>query len=127
MDTKKIDLLAKKFKRLRTLGDANPFCRICGQNDWWVRYERHHPGRRKFTPDVTLLVCIVCHDRASLLQEDLKMTDHLDREIRRHVLMLEGLADLLTIVIEWLRHTAAYLRGATITPRPLMSEGEAEQ
>lgn len=61
--------LARKRSRLEQHGTLAPFCCICGEHDWCVRYDLHHFARRKYDPRVIRL-CIICHNRVSDMEKD---------------------------------------------------------
>jgi hypothetical protein len=61
--------LARKRSRLEQQGTLNPFCCVCGEHDWRVRYDLHHFARRKFDPTVIRL-CIICHNRVSDMEKE---------------------------------------------------------
>lgn len=61
--------LARKRSRLEQLGTLNPFCLICGEHHWCVRYDLHHFARRQYDPRVIRL-CIICHNKVSDMEKE---------------------------------------------------------
>lgn len=94
---------ARKYRRFRTFGTFSPSCVSCGENDWRVRYERHHIAGRRFDPDATVLVCINCHDKLSDRQKDHQSLGHLERSRAVVTRSVQGLIDLLCIQLDTLR------------------------
>jgi hypothetical protein len=125
MDLLTRDRLARKYKRCQTLGTNDPFCRLCGKFDWWVRYELHHIAGRAYAPDVVILLCGDCHDLASDMQkEHPPLNDNLDAETAKHVKMLLGLKDLVRIADRQLGLAIQHINGWS--PKPLADEGEED-
>lgn len=105
------DLQKMKFRRLRTLRTANPFCATCGERRWWVPYELHHIAGRK-NSDLTIRLCLNCHNGISLMQTRLtSLEDHPDPRRAELIAQLEGGALLHDLAAEKHREAADMLRG----------------
>jgi hypothetical protein len=99
----------RKFRRFRTLGTNNPFCRICGKNKWFVRYEYHHVGGRKYT-NTTIFLCLDCHNEATEMDKDFPpLPPHIEesrasliRVMRGHKVILKLALKQQNELIQWL-------------------------
>lgn len=112
MTPAQIKLQAIKFKRIRTMRTANPFCATCGERRWWVRYELHHIAGRKYSEELIRL-CLNCHDWISMMQKLLPpMPEGCDPRRARLIATLEGGALLLARAAENQLEAADMLRGS---------------
>ena len=98
----KNDKEARKQKRLETLGDNNPACVVCGENNPHC-LELHHIAGQAYDDDTTP-VCRNCHRKLSDDQKDHpKAIDKSPTTIEAIGHFLLGLADLFMLLVEKLR------------------------
>jgi hypothetical protein len=91
----------RKYKRFQTIGNANPFCCLCGKWRWWCRYEWHHILGRKIERRLVVLLCLDCHNEATEMQKEFPpIPDYVDPEAAKLIHMLRGLAILFEIARE---------------------------
>jgi hypothetical protein len=114
----------RKFKRYRTLGTNNPFCRICGKNKLFSRYEYHHPGGKANT-NATIFVCSDCHNEAHEMDKDLDpIPPHIDPVRASFVRRLQGLSIVLRMVGAQVDEINAWLLSDVRLPSlPIATEG----
>lgn len=111
MTPAQIKLQAIKFKRIRTMRTANPFCATCGERRWWVRYELHHIAGRKYSEELIRL-CLNCHDWISMMQKFIPpMPEGGDPRRATLIATHEGVALLLDLSAATHREMADILRG----------------
>jgi hypothetical protein len=100
-----------KFRRIKTMGTANPFCATCGECRWWVRFELHHVAGRKHSA-LLIRLCQNCHDWISIMQTLLPpMGDGEDPRRAQLIAELEGSALLHDLAAQKHREAADMLRG----------------
>jgi hypothetical protein len=112
--TKRTDEEDRKQQRLRRLGTRNPCCPGCGETHSAV-FEHHHIAGHEYSEDVARL-CLNCHRKLSD-----KQRDHVPPGSREPTgplagigHYLQGLADLLAMIVEALRKFGAWLMGQAI-------------
>jgi hypothetical protein len=113
----------RKFKRYRTLGTNNPFCRICGKNKLFSRYEYHHPGGKANT-NATIFVCSDCHNEAHEMDKDLDpISPHIDPVRASFVRRLQGLNTLLRMLVAQVDDIVVWLLSdVNLPPVPIATE-----
>jgi hypothetical protein len=120
----------RKYKRYRTLGTNNPFCRACGKAKWWVRFEDHHIGGKSFS-DITILLCSDCHNEAHEMLNDLPpLPGHIDPRRASFIRILQGLKILLQMVVAQVDEIINWLLGDLSlpeTPIPAAKQGEGDR
>ena len=96
MDESMRAIEARRFRRLRTFGAADCYCRACGKSDWRFRYERHHIAGRLHSQELIWL-CLDCHDWISDMQKDaFEIPANGDPELIELAMLLKGTAELQT-------------------------------
>ncbi|RJF85539.1 hypothetical protein [Sphingomonas cavernae] len=90
---------ARKQRRLEVLGSNEPFCGMCGENDWRC-IELHHVADHG-RDDTTVRICRNCHRKVSDDQKDHSAFDPNAEPMLDSIgHFLIGLADMLRIIIE---------------------------
>ena len=116
----------RKFKRFRTLGTNNPFCRICGKSKWWVRFEDHHIGGRD--SNLLVLLCLDCHNEAHEMEKDLPpLPPHVDPARASLIRKLQGLGVLLRMIDKQNDETIIWLLGELNLPSVPIALGRDQQ
>ena len=116
--------LARKRERLRKHGTLNPFCIVCGEHHWAVRYELHHFARRKIDPRVIRL-CQTCHDKASDMQKDYPpIPSGTDPQVARLIAIIRGRMIMSQLMLQTDTEIHDWLTGALSLP-PVISEGQS--
>jgi hypothetical protein len=99
MDSKEYHREVRRQRRLEVLGNNDPRCGLCGEDDDRV-LELHHVAGRKYD-DATVIVCRNCHRRLSDGQYDHpKARPDADPLLTSIGHFLLGLADMLHLVAE---------------------------
>lgn len=84
----------RKHRRRRTSGIKELFCRICGKDKWFSKYEIHHIDGRNIFED-TIILCLDCHNEVSEMTKDQEfLPDGIDPEAIAHIHRLRGRMDL---------------------------------
>jgi hypothetical protein len=82
--------LSNEFKRIRHLRTNNPFCRICGKDGLWARYDNHHPDLRANSSD-TIFTCEDCHrELHAMLNEFPRIPSNVPKSRHRLIHMARG-------------------------------------
>lgn len=98
----------REQRRLRRLGTSFPRCGVCGETDSRCM-ERHHLAGQKNDPDTIVIVCRNCHRRLSDEQLDHPAFAAPHEHLKRTAYFMLGLADMLSLIVETLRKSAAAL------------------
>lgn len=124
MDDTEWPRLARKRERLRKQGTLNPFCCVCGEHHWAVRYDLHHVAGRKYDPRVVRL-CHSCHDKVSDMQKDYPpVPPGTDLSLARLIQMTRGRMIMMQLILDTDRELHDWLTGAA--PLPSLSEPDRE-
>ncbi len=116
MDDIYLRRLGRKHDRLRKHGTRNPFCCVCGEHHWAVRYDLHHVAGRKFDPRVIRL-CLTCHDKVSDMQKDYPPTPaNLDPRLAQIIAMTRGRMIMNRLMLETDEELHAWLTGPPAFP-----------
>lgn len=116
MEDVELRTLARKHNRLRKHGTRFPFCCLCGEHHWVVRYELHHFGERHYDPR-TIRLCKSCHDKVSDMQKDYPpIPTGVDRRLAKAITLVRGriIIGRLSLEIDEELH-------ATLSGEPLMA------
>lgn len=111
---------AMKFRRYRTLRTSKPICATCGECRWWVRYEDHHVAGRKIS-DLTIRLCLQCHDWTSVMQKLLPPAG--DGPRGKIVAQLQGLSLLFELALANIEQLVEALDGCPSLFQPEDKEG----
>jgi hypothetical protein len=121
MDQLELNRERRRQRALERLGSNNPRCVICGYDDP-LALELHHIAGRAFG-DEKVPVCRNCHRPLSDWQKDhTPQLSHPPSESEWLLHMVEGLADLLELVVKRLREFKVKLLAFQ---RPPSTKGEA--
>ena len=116
--------LGRQRSRARKIGTANPFCRLCGERHWAVRYDLHHFALRKFDPR-TIRLCRNCHEKVhDMLKDFPPLPSGMDARLARLVHIVRGRMVLFALALETDRELNDYLTGAI--PLPPLPQAEDE-
>jgi hypothetical protein len=116
--------LARQRSRARKYGAANPFCCLCGERHWAVRFDLHHFALRKFDPR-TIRLCRNCHEKVhDMLKDFPPLPPGMDARLARLVLIVRGRMVLFGLALETDRELHDYLTGAV--PLPPLPTPESE-
>lgn len=108
--------LARQRSRARKIGTANPFCRLCGEHHWAVRFDLHHFALRKFDPR-TIRLCRNCHEKVhDMLKDFPPIPPGMDARLVRLVHIARGRMALFALALETDRELDAWLTGAVPLP-----------
>ena len=107
----------RRQRALERLGTNNPRCPFCGIDEPLVM-ELHHVAGRAFD-DLEVPVCRNCHRVLSDWQKDHPpQRGNPPGEVERAAHFLDGVADLLELLVRWFReHAKTLLAAATPTSR----------
>lgn len=110
--------LGRKRERLRKHGTLFPFCVVCGEHHWAVRYDLHHFAERKYDPRVIRL-CHSCHDKVTDMLKDFPPIPS-DTEPHRAKLIAvtRGRMVLARLMLDTDRELHDLLTGAPLLPVP---------
>lgn len=109
-----------KFRRFRTLRTSKPICATCGERRWWVRYEDHHVAGRRFS-DLTIRLCLNCHNGISVMQTLLPPAG--DGPRGQLIAQLQGLALLFELALANIQQLLELLNGLPSLFQPDNGEG----
>ena len=116
--------LARQRSRARKHGTANPFCRLCGEHHWAVRFDFHHFALRKHDPR-TIMLCRNCHEKVhDMLKDFPPIPSGMDARLARLVQIVRGRMVLFGLALETDRELHDWLTGAV--PLPPVPEPECE-
>lgn len=115
--------LGRKRERLRKQGTLNPFCCVCGEHQWAVRYELHHIAGRKYD-DRVIRLCHSCHDKASDMQKDYPpIPPGTDPSLARLIQMIRGRIIIMQLALDSDQELHDWMTGSIALP-PLPKPGE---
>lgn len=110
--------LARKRTRLRKHGTLFPFCCLCGEHHWAVRYELHHVGERRYDPR-TIRLCKTCHDKVTDMQKDFPpIPTNTEPRLAKLIALTRGRIIIATMMLELDQELHGWLTGAPILPPP---------
>lgn len=113
----------RKFRRFRTLGTNNPFCRICGKDKWFVRYEYHHICGRAYS-SVTIFLCLDCHNEATEMDKHYSaIPPHIDDSRRSLIMVLRGHSVILKLALKQQEQIERWLLGEFDLPTKPFAPG----
>ncbi|MBO9581447.1 MAG: hypothetical protein J7498_11200 [Sphingobium sp.] len=108
--------LGRKRERLRKHGTDNPFCCVCGEHHWTVRYELHHVALRKYDPR-TVRLCQPCHDKVTdMLKDYPPIPPGTDPRRAKMIAMMRGRIVLAKLALQFDEELEAWLTGAPPLP-----------
>jgi hypothetical protein len=90
VDDTELRRLARQHGRARKNGTRNPFCCVCGEHHWTVRYDLHHFAEREYD-DRTIRLCRTCHEKVTDMQKDYPpVPSDTDTRLARMIAMTRG-------------------------------------
>jgi len=116
MTDKEWKRLRRKRSKLEQLGTDNPFCRICGEHHWCVRYDMHHFARRKYD-DRVIRLCIICHNKVTEMEKEFPpIPATTEPRLAKMIAKTRGRICLLRLALETDEETEQWLSGTPFLP-----------
>lgn len=118
--------LARKHSRARKNGTINPFCCVCGEHHWAVRYDLHHFAERKYD-DRTIRLCRTCHEKVTDMQKDYPpISPDTNPRLARFIAMIRGRIIMNRLSLEVDEELHAWLIGPPDLPPLSHREGSED-
>lgn len=116
MDDTEWRRLARMRSRARTNGTANPFCCVCGEHHWAVRFDLHHFAERKYD-DRVIRLCRTCHEKVTDMQKDYPpIPRETDARLAKMIAMTRGRIIMTRLWLDTDEELHAWLTGEPFLP-----------